>query len=161
MKNRKQPAVTNLVNIWGRSSSTSIHMSPSLILSYAYSQNTRPLLDVHKLYSVQWLDSPGHGRGSTTLPPSFPLGRDGYPGENRGECDMDTFTPEKHDISCFWMYHIISIPSGIYGDIGYISDIACDIPECNGIYRTYHMIHHWYSTSYQLCHLIPRYYYYD
>ena len=43
--------------------------------------------------------------------------RDGYPGENRGQYDMDIFTPEKPDISGFWIHHIISISSGIYGDI--------------------------------------------
>ena len=44
---------------------------------------------------------------------------------------MDIFTPEKPDISDFGIYHIMSISSGVYGDIGYISDISCDIPEYN------------------------------
>ena len=52
--------------------------------------------------------------------------RNGYPGEYRGEYNFGYIHPEKPDISVFWIYHIISISSGIYG--GYISDNACDIP---------------------------------
>ena len=47
--------------------------------------------------------------------------RDGYPGGNKGDYDMDMFTPEKPDIPGFWIYRIISISSGI--DYMVISDI--------------------------------------
>ena len=48
-----------------------------------------------------------------------------------GEYDTygNTFTPEKPDISGFWIYHIISVSSGICWDIGNISDISCDIMD--------------------------------
>ena len=68
--------------------------------------------------------------------------RDWYPGENRGEYYMDVITPEIPDVRGFWIYHIMSMSSGMYGGIGYISDIACDISEYKSISRTYHMIYH-------------------
>ena len=51
------------------------------------------------------------------------INRAGYPVETRDEYDMDMFTLEKPDVSGFWIYHIVSISSGIYWDIGYISDM--------------------------------------
>ena len=76
----------------------------------------------------------------------------------------------KTGVNMIWIY--LPLKNRIYPILGYIiscpyqvaymviSDIyrIFHVIYLNIIYRTHHVIYHWYNTRYLLCHLIPSYY---